>query len=123
MSGIRRQLAQSRPSGTSAVSLFKPGYDERIYVDTLVVVNTSGSSAACTVYHDADGTTYDETTTIVPGVTIQPNGYMLIEILAGIWSNAENIGIKTSVSNALTFTLYGTTDTETLQKLRRDEGV
>lgn len=106
---IRRQLAQSRPNGVSAVTLFSPDENRRYTVDLILCTNSSGAAVDITIYHDADGTTYNTqtevlaTTSLGDGVTLEfapANG------LSGYLA-AGGIGVKTSSSNSVNFTAYG----------------
>lgn len=103
-----KQLGQLRPANTSAASLFSPP-DARPYVFTkLLVTNTTGTAAAASVFHDTDGTTYDESTALLFGKSVPANDYILLDIAdAGDYRVAGNVGVKSGTSNALTFTLYG----------------
>ena len=115
-------LAQLRPAGTSAVTLFQAA-NLRVEVTLIITAVTAGSgnNIAVEVYHDDDGTTYDNDTLIGnvtkaeaaddttfqaqhpgSGVTVKPGG---------------SIGVKTSTGGAVNFSLYGVP--ETLAKDRR----
>lgn len=105
---MRRQLAQSRPSNTSAASIVN---DTRPWqVDLILVTNTSENNVAATIYHDANGTTYDESTAIVWAAQIKPNDTAYFEFnipITNIDSNG-NLAVKSGAASALTFTVYGT---------------
>ena len=103
------QLAQSRPSGTSAVSVFTSltGHE----VTRIVICNTSGASATYSIYHDDDGSTFDETTALFFGVTLGANNTEIIDFggAGGGLHMAKNaqIAVQTGTGDALTFSLYG----------------
>ena len=65
------QLAQSRPSGTSAVTLFSATLGAE--VTALVIANTTGTAATYSSYHDNTGTTYSEATALAFGVSLAAN--------------------------------------------------
>ena len=101
------QLAQSRPSGTSAVSLLSPSANERLLVGSIIVANTTGSPAGYSIYHDEDGSTYDETTTLAFGVSLDANSLIELSFSIPMINTSGNLAIQTDTSNALTFTAYG----------------
>ena len=124
MIGIRRILAQSRPAGTAAASLFSQGYDDRVEIDTLHICNVTGSSVNVSVFHDADGTTFDQTTAIIYQYPLAANGWIDIDELVGEWTADASIGIQVSVADAATFTLYGRAEAEgNVGVLQLGEGV
>lgn len=107
------QLAQARPAGTSAVTMFTATM--RTEVTSLVIANNTGSAAAYSVYHDDDGTTYDETTCLAFTVSLAANTSTVLyagNVPGGgiVVKSGGAIGIKTGTGNALTFTLYGVTE-------------
>lgn len=105
---MRRQLAQSRPSDTNAVSVLNSSNPWE--VDLIVITNSSAVNAGATIYHDADGTTYDESTAIGWALSVKPNDvvhYELSKPIANTNGNG-NLAVKTGVASALTFTVYGT---------------
>lgn len=103
------QLAQNRPSGTTAVSAFTASL--RTEVTAIWIANTSAAAAEYSLYHDDDGSTFDQTTALAYSVVIPANSTVLItadQLGGGIAVSKDGqIGIQTDTSNALTFTLYG----------------
>lgn len=101
------QLGQARPADTAAVSLYSPGDGVVTTVDKLVVVCT-GVTSTFDLYHDEDGTTYDQSTALYYGYTVTANATFSVDL--GLYMNNpdSNIAVKTSVTSALTFSLYGT---------------
>lgn len=105
------QLAQSRPSGTTAVSAFTALMPTEI--TRIIVCNTTGTAANMSIYHDDDGSTFDATTALYESKSVPANDSIEIKaesIGAGLMM-AKNgqIGVKTGTANALTFTIYGIT--------------
>lgn len=106
------QVGQSRPANTSNATAFTATL--RTEITAILVCNTSGAAATCRIFHDDDGTTFDQTTALLYDVSI-PAGETL-----SISSDGENsgiavsvggsIGVRSSVASALTFTLYGVTE-------------
>ena len=104
------QVAQSRPSGTSAVSVFTATMPTEI--TRVVVCNTTGGAVSASLYHDDDGSTFDATTALMEAASIAANDRIEIamRVGSGIMVRKDGqIGVKTSSANALTFTLYGGT--------------
>lgn len=109
-------LAQSRPANTTAATLIAAptaARGIRLSVTRLVVCNTSGAAATFRVFHDDDGTTYDQTTALFYDCPIGAGE--TIEVLAHSPSGGYGVkpggalGVRTSVNSALTFSCYGTT--------------
>ena len=115
---MRRQLAQLRPSGTSAVSLFSPDNQYFYTVDLILATNNSGSSVDVTIYHDSDGTTYDDTTCILATTTLSAGDTLDFSPGDGDYKgisdyqSAGSIGVKTSAANSVNFTAYGVVEGE-----------
>lgn len=105
-----RQLAQSRPSGTSPVSVFAKAKLKQIVITSVVVANTTAGSVNYSLYLDVDGTTYDQTTALYYAVAVAANSTVLIEFLQGLpftSNSAGNFAVQTSSGSALTFTVNG----------------
>lgn len=104
------QLAQSRPSGTSAVSVYTASH--RTEFTLIVVANTTGTAADFSIYHDDDGSTFNATTALYESVSLAANESLrlVFEVGSGIMVKQDGqIGVKTGTADALTFTFYGTT--------------
>lgn len=104
---IYRLLAQARPAGTTAVSGYAKPTKKLITVTHIVVVNTTGASANCSLFFDDDGTTYDQTTALVYAMPIGANGTTIFEIPFTMETDGGNIGIQTGTGSALTFNIFG----------------
>jgi len=103
-------LAQLRPANTNAVALVSNKIRQKYVVLSLSVVNTTGSAATFSVYHDSNGTTYDQTTAIYYACAIAANTTTWIEPQSGFAlepSNTGNLAVQSNTTNALTFTAYG----------------
>lgn len=112
MSAPGSQLAQSRPSGTSAVTLFSAG-STRVEVTRVVVANVTASAATYSLYHDDDGTTYDQGTALAYEVSLPANSWLVLDFEgmgSGITIQAGGaMGIKSGTASAITYTVYGVT--------------
>lgn len=101
-------LGQLRPANTSAASLYSPTAPTKRWIGkTLKVCNTSGATAKYRIFHSKEGTTYDESTAQEWDVVLNKDvTHTYSDFLAGS-STSGNFGVRTSVANAITFTLYG----------------
>lgn len=102
-----KQLAQSRVNGTSAVSLYSPGASETAIIRNIWIANTSGAAATYRLFVDDDGTTYDATTAIAYDVNVDSGEIVKLEVFIPMNVDAGNFAARSSVSDALTFTLFG----------------
>jgi hypothetical protein len=103
-----RQLAQARPSSTTAESLFSNPINSQYVLSVVNICNVSATAAALSLFHDVDGATYDEGTALLWAYTLAPGEVLQYEANLSGDLAAGNVGIKTSVANALNFTAYGT---------------
>lgn len=110
-----RCLGQARPATTVNVELYQPPVQKIGIVRWIVIANTSGAGATYRLFHDASGTTYSESTALAWNKAIAADTNELIEaflvvngIPSGSWGLLRGgIGVRTSVANALTFSIYG----------------
>jgi len=104
-------LAQVRPSASASTAYTST---LRTEVTHIIVCNTSGSPAAFSIYHDDDGTTFDQTTALFWSAEIAADTTVSIisdAIGSGITvTRGGSIGVKPSVDRALTFSVYGVTE-------------
>lgn len=109
-------LAQATPGNTSAATLYTA--TSLTMITRLVVCNTGAGACTFRVFHDNDGTTYDDTTALYYDVSVAAGAVYVIEALSeysGIAMNASRspgvsagtIGIRSNTADDLTFTLYG----------------
>ena len=107
-----KQLAQVRPANTTAVSAYTPpSADIVTEIRLITVCNTTGSAATFRLFHDDNGTTYDETTALYFDKSVAANDTFSIEYTEddGIWMDDDtgNLAVRTGTNSALTFTIYG----------------
>ena len=105
------QLAQVRPAGTTAVNLFTALMQTEI--TNIVLANVTSGAIVVSLFHDDDGSTFDQTTALYYQVTIAANSTLEIEancIGAGFHMQKEGqLGIQVDTANALNATVYGLT--------------
>ena len=101
------QLAQVRVSGTTAVTIFSPSKRDRYTIKSILIANTTASSVDFRLFHDEDGTTYDETTALFFDIPLSGNCTFLYQGEIFMNDPAGNLAARTDTSLALTFTVYG----------------
>lgn len=103
------QIAQNRPAGTSAISVYTAAL--RTEVTTIAICNTTASAARFSLYHDDDGSTFDATTALNFDQEIAGKSTVYIQsesVGTGvIVAIGGQIGVQTDTANALTFSVYG----------------
>jgi len=108
----RKQLGQLRPANTTAASIYSPPGNAVTRVENIIICNSSGSSAKFRIFHDSDGTTYDETTALFwDGILLSnTTAFFGDDKFGPLYLNNTNgnIAVRTDTANALTFTIYGT---------------
>jgi hypothetical protein len=111
MNDIGSYLAQARPGVTSATTAITATM--RTEIKKIVVCNVGGGAGAYSIYHDDDGTTYDQTTALFYSKSLAANTTDIInaeDYGGGISVSAGGaIGIQSATASAMTFTFYGTT--------------
>lgn len=108
MAIVGSQLGQLRPANTTAASVYSPAAATETQITTVVVCNTSGAAATFRIFQDDNGTTYDETTALYWDVTIAANDSVTFTDLKLFMNDSTgNLGVRTSVADALTFTVSG----------------
>ena len=105
---IGRQLAQSRLSDTTATSLYSPADGVKTQITEILVSNNTAGAIACRIFHDEDGTTYDQSTALYYDESIAANKTLRLDDLNWWMSNSSgNLAGRSATGNALTFTVYG----------------
>lgn len=102
------QLGQKRPANTTAVSIYSPRTEVVAEITSFIVTNNTGTAAKFRIFHDDNGTTYDQSTTLFFDETIPANQSR--ELIANSWwmrDSTGNIAVRTDTNSAITFTIYG----------------
>ena len=107
MTIAEKQLGQSRPANTTAATLYSPGSGVTAVIKSLIVCNVSASLAKFRVFQDDDGTTYDESTALFWDADIKAGESMVLDNFAPMNNSSGGFGVRTSIANAITFTLSG----------------
>ena len=103
---VARQLAQALPAVTTAASLYTPGDGVQGIVKRIIICNRSAGNAAFDIYHDDNGTTYNDATALYLDQTVAAGITRVIEDELFVDSSG-NVAVKSDVTSALTFTMYG----------------
>ena len=104
--------AQSRPSDTAANSIFTA--DMSTEITMILVCNTTGSAANFSLYHDDNGTTFDQSTALYYQKSVAANDTFIFkaESLNQLTvSEGGQIAVQSSAASALTFSIYAITTT------------
>jgi hypothetical protein len=104
---MRRQLAQLRPSSTSAEVLFNPETNKPYTIDYINICNVSGAAVNVSICHDADGVVYTEDTALLWNYEMAETEVLHWEAKLSEYQSAGNIAVIVSVASAVTFSAYG----------------
>lgn len=107
MATLQKQLGQARPSDTNAASIYSPPARTFGIVRNVVICNNTGSAATYRIFHDADGTTYDQSTALAYDVSLSANTTTILEVYWPASQSAGNFAVRSGTGNALSFTFYG----------------
>lgn len=102
-----RILGQSAPANTSNADLITVGAAKSQIISTLVIANTTTSDATARVFARIAGAAAAAGNALLYDVTIPANSVQSLTL--GITLAATDVlTVRTSTSNALTFTAFGT---------------
>ena len=100
-------LGQSRPSDTTAASIYSPPVNAAAKITRIVVCNTAATSQTFRIFLDHDGTTYDENTALFWDIVTPTDTTVEIE---GDWfmtDDSGNLAVRSDLASAFTFTVFG----------------
>lgn len=104
-------LAQTRPSVTTAVTLYSNPASTTTIVKEIVVCNTDAGAALVSVYCDEDGSTYDDTNVLLKTFSVAAGTTILLSEKVGAFIalslSTTTIGIKVDVVDKVVFTAFG----------------
>ncbi len=102
------QLGQLRPANTTAASLYTLPANTETNVRSVIVCNVSSAAAKLRIFHDTDGTTYDQGTAVFYDALLE-SGRTLEWEPTDLWLRdvSGHIAVRTDTASALTFSLYG----------------
>ena len=99
------QLAQHRENSTNAVSIYSPGAGQTMQ-GFLKICNLSEDAVYVSVFHDDNGTTYDQTTAIIYNLLLYPGQLLEMDHIF-MNDSTGNLAFSNSIANAVNATLYG----------------
>ena len=101
-----KQLAQEELTN-SATSIYSPGTDEEVEITAIYISNRDGKDRWFNMWHDEDGTTYDDTTALFVEVDIPGDSTLVIEDPIYLNNAAGNLAMEAEANNDMTVTIYG----------------
>ena len=104
---VGKQLGQLRPANTNAASLYGPPENKGVIVDKIVVCNVTANTPTFRVFHDEDGTTYDQTTALAYDEALPANQRLVIDGPFYMRNTNGNLAVRSSANDEITFTAYG----------------
>jgi hypothetical protein len=99
------QLAQQRENSTAAVSIYQSSVAQTVQL-FMKFANVSSAPAKLRVFHDQNGSTYDQSTAIIYDLKLLPGEFMEVDHVF-VNNPSGNVAYRSSVANALTATVYG----------------
>lgn len=103
-------LAQVRPANTTAATAVTASVSNT-EITAIHVCNTSGAVRKARIFHDNDGSTYDETTALYWDVAVPADSTLEINNESGmsgiVLLKDGTLGVRTDSANGLTFSIYG----------------
>ena len=107
MGSFARLLGQAMPTDTTAVTIYTKPVDAVVFLDQIIVCNTSGGTPTYRIFHDDDGATYATSNALFYDVPMVANTSVIIDIKGSLYTALGTIGVRSSSGNDITFTLYG----------------
>lgn len=107
MALAEQQLGQLRPANTTAASIYSPGVGVTTIVKTIILCEVLGGAATFRIFHDDDGTTYDEDSALYWDSPIAANQTIEISTFIAMDDSNGNLAVRTDTADAINFTVYG----------------
>lgn len=104
---VEKTLGQLRPGNDSTFLIYSPPANGRAICLNITVCNTSSSPATFRIFKDPTGTIWDERTALAYDLTIAAKTTIIMEGRWPISNPTGSFAVRSSVGNALTFTLDG----------------
>lgn len=103
-----KQLGQLAPANTTAASIYSPSAAGITgIIKTIIVSNTTTTSAKFRIFFDDDGTTYTAATALFYDIPIEANSTIEIDTFLAMSDNTGNLAVRTDTADSLTFTVFG----------------
>jgi hypothetical protein len=114
MAGVysEKQLFQGDGDYTTASTIHtRTSSVVRDIVGWINLANNTSTAITVDLYHDEDGSTYDDTTVLMEAMPIDANSIIRYSGPIYMVNAAATIGVKCSVSGSVTITGYGASET------------
>ncbi len=105
MAFTEKQLAQAEVPNT-ATSIYGGPASGTAVIRQIIVANHESTAGTFSMWHDDDGTTYNDTTVLAEDIPIGANSILPMGIFIPI-DTAGNFAVKADAANKMTITLYG----------------
>lgn len=106
---VRRGLLDQSVLGTAPASIYSlPANIDRTEVTKIVVSNPTNQNRWFSLWHDDDGSTFDDTTNIRSERVVNGNNYLEIVDIPEIDNILANLGAEAQSANTITLSIYGT---------------
>lgn len=105
-----KQLGQLRPLSTDPESIYSPPANIRTDIKAILICNVTSSPSEWSLYHDEDGSIYDQNSSLFLDQPIAAKTTVLIEIAGEGFSmnnSSGNFAVQTNIIGSVNFTLYG----------------
>lgn len=108
-----KQLAQSHPLVTTATQVYSvPSDVSETEVETIFIANTQPNELFVSVFHDNDGTTFDDTTALIFNVRLPKETSLILTgggrpLLRMSADTSGNLAVQTDKADEATFSVYG----------------
>lgn len=104
----KKMLAQITPAAKNvAENIYSPGTNEEVSIDTIIIANYNNKDIDFIVYVDDDGTTYDDSTTVVADKVKKEESGLGSERVIYMNDSNGSIGFESSDTD-VTITIWGT---------------
>jgi len=102
-----KQLGQTRSAATAPVSVYSPAVGTDAVIKHVTLCNTTNAGASYSLFLDADGTTYDQSTAMAYDIPIPGNSFVFLNVFWPMSQASGNFAYRTSTANAVTVTVNG----------------
>lgn len=106
MSNVYKILGQSAPSDTNNADLYTVPASKSAVVSTLLVTNTTASTATCTIYARQAGAPAAKSNAIIYQGEVSGNDFIAITVGLTL-ATTDVITVQSSTADAITFQAFG----------------
>lgn len=102
-----KQLGQARDNDTNTHSIYSPAANTTAVIRTIMIANNTAGAVAIRLFIDDDGTTYDQSTTILYDYSVAANTTEQINGFFAMNDATGNFAYQQGAANACTVTIFG----------------